>query len=147
MSITTSNGCNYDGYVHSLDALSDLAIVKFTKPRDAALNWPRVQFGIFLNNIIQNELGTSINARPGDWVIAIGSPFGLNNTVTAGVISSLRRRASEIGTKDSRVDYIQTDCVVHSGSSGGPLINLEGQVIGINTTRAESEGIRYFLFT
>ena len=58
-------------------------------------------------------------------------------------VSSKSRKSAEIGGQDSRVRYIQTDCVVHSGSSGGPLINLSGQVIGINTTRAESEGISF----
>ncbi|KAJ3056626.1 hypothetical protein HK097_005550 [Rhizophlyctis rosea] len=83
------------------------------------------------------------NLRPGDWVCAVGSPFGLSNTVTAGVISSQNRKYTDIGGRESRVEYIQTDCVVHSGSSGGPLINLDGEVIGINTTRAEKEGITF----
>lgn len=97
-----------------------------------------------------NSLGNNKDTRPGDWVVAIGCPFGLQNTVTAGVVSSLDRKSEEIGRRDNRVEYIQTDCVVHSGSSGGPLINLDGKVVGINTTRAESEGIsfaiRYFKF-
>ena len=73
--------------------------------------------------------------------MAIGSPFGLQNTVTAGIVSSRPRKSREIGARDARVQYIQSDCVIHSGSSGGPLINLDGEVVGINTTRAESEGI------
>ncbi|KAJ2988157.1 hypothetical protein HDV02_005727, partial [Globomyces sp. JEL0801] len=81
--------------------------------------------------------------RPGDWVIAIGCPFGLQNTVTCGIVSSRNRKSNEIGGQDYRVRYLQTDCVVHSGSSGGPLVNLDGKVIGINTTRAESEGISF----
>ena len=99
---------------------------------DDSFPWPIVDFG------------SKENApRLGDWVIAIGSPFGLQNTVTVGVVSSQSRKSIEIGgpSDDSRVRYIQTDCVVHTGSSGGPLVNLKGQVIGINTTRAESEGI------
>lgn len=68
--------------------------------------------------------------RPGEFVIAIGSPYGLHNTVTAGVVSSTNRGNHEVGHLDSRLDFIQTDCVVHSGSSGGPLLNIDGQVIG-----------------
>ncbi|KAJ3192887.1 hypothetical protein HK101_005787 [Irineochytrium annulatum] len=132
MSVTTWDGRVHKGIVHSLDAKSDLAVVKIvqdpTKPKE---HWPAVR------------LGASQDLRAGDWVMAIGSPFGLQNTVTAGIISSGRRRSSEIGGRDSSVEYLQTDCVIHSGSSGGPLINLHGEVVGINTTRAESEGISF----
>ncbi|OAJ38029.1 hypothetical protein BDEG_21998 [Batrachochytrium dendrobatidis JEL423] len=128
--VTAADGLRYPAKVHSLDTLSDLAIVRI-QPRSSPHKWQPVQFG------------TNHHLRPGDWVIAIGSPFGLQNTVTAGVVSSRSRRSIEIGTKDTRVEYIQTDCVVHSGSSGGPLVNLDGQVVGINTTRAESEGISF----
>ncbi|KAH6600080.1 hypothetical protein BASA61_002370 [Batrachochytrium salamandrivorans] len=128
--VTATDGIRYPGIVHSLDTLSDLAIVRI-QALPSPQRWPTVKFG------------TNKNLRPGDWVIAIGSPFGLQNTVTAGVVSSRSRLSSEIGTKDTRVEYIQTDCVVHSGSSGGPLVNLDGQVVGINTTRAESEGISF----
>lgn len=99
------------------------------------------------------KIGENSDLRAGDWVVAVGSPLGLQNTVTAGgmcfifkkVVSSRRRNKNEIGSeedKDARVDYIQTDCVVHAGSSGGPLLNLKGEVIGLVTTRAaENEGI------
>ncbi|KAI8849099.1 trypsin-like cysteine/serine peptidase domain-containing protein [Chytridium lagenaria] len=132
LTITTSDGRAYSGTVHSLDVLSDLAVVKIMRdPREPHEAWKPVKFG------------GSQDMRPGDWVMAIGSPFGLQNTVTAGIVSSRRRKSAEIGGKDSRVEYIQTDCVIHSGSSGGPLINLDGEVVGINTTRAESEGISF----
>ncbi|KAL2919225.1 Serine protease htra3 [Polyrhizophydium stewartii] len=128
--VTAADGSRFPGSVHSLDHISDLAIVR-VHGTPASGRWPVAQFG------------TNKNLRPGDWVVAIGSPFGLQNTVTAGIVSSRRRRSAEIGARDSRVEYIQTDCVVHSGSSGGPLINLDGHVVGINTTRAESEGISF----
>ena len=59
----------------------------------------------------------SLITRPGDWVLAIGSPFGLQHTVTVGIVSSQGRKSHEIGGIDSPVEYIQTDCSIHSGSS------------------------------
>ena len=75
-------------------------------------------------------LGDSDAVRPGDWVVAIGNPFGLEHTVTAGIISAKHRRDVIGGSYD---DFIQTDAAINPGNSGGPLINLSGQVIGINT--------------
>jgi serine protease Do len=75
-------------------------------------------------------LGDSSTMRPGDWVIAIGNPFGLEHTVTAGIVSALHRRNIGAGRYD---DFIQTDAAINPGNSGGPLIDLRGQVVGINT--------------
>jgi serine protease Do len=75
-------------------------------------------------------LGDSGSLRPGDWVIAIGNPFGLEHTVTAGIVSALHRRNIGAGRYD---DFIQTDAAINPGNSGGPLIDLRGQVVGINT--------------
>jgi serine protease Do len=75
-------------------------------------------------------LGDSDAIRPGDWVVAIGNPFGLEHTVTAGIISAKHRRDVIGGSYD---DFIQTDAAINPGNSGGPLINLSGEVIGINT--------------
>ncbi|HSJ96618.1 MAG TPA: DegQ family serine endoprotease [Myxococcota bacterium] len=75
-------------------------------------------------------LGDSGVLRPGDWVIAIGNPFGLEHTVTAGIVSALHRRNIGAGRYD---DFIQTDAAINPGNSGGPLIDLRGQVVGINT--------------
>jgi serine protease Do len=74
-------------------------------------------------------LGDSDKMRPGDWVVAIGNPFGLGHTVTAGIVSATARRIGQ-GPYD---DFIQTDAAINPGNSGGPLINLNGEVIGINT--------------
>jgi len=74
-------------------------------------------------------LGDSDKIRPGDWVVAIGNPFGLGHTVTAGIVSAKARRIGQ-GPYD---DFIQTDAAINPGNSGGPLINLNGEVIGINT--------------
>jgi Do/DeqQ family serine protease len=84
-------------------------------------------------------LGDSEDVRVGQLVFAIGNPFGLNETVTAGIISAKGRRAM----RDSTVEYLQTDAAVNQGNSGGPLINLRGEIIGINTaiySRSEDGG-------
>jgi S1-C subfamily serine protease len=83
-------------------------------------------------------LGDSSKVRPGEWAIAIGNPLGLDNTVTAGIISAVQR-TNAIG-EGQRVPYIQTDAAVNPGNSGGPLINDRGQVIGINTAIRQAPG-------
>ena len=69
----------------------------------------------------------------GDWAIAMGNPFGLDNTVTLGIVSNLNRNASKLGITDKRLDLIQTDAAINPGNSGGPLLNADGEVVGINT--------------
>jgi serine protease Do len=80
--------------------------------------------------LVALPLGDSSKLRPGDWVIAIGNPFGLEHTVTAGIVSALHRRNIGAGRYD---DFIQTDAAINPGNSGGPLIDLAGEVVGINT--------------
>ena len=89
-------------------------------------------------------LGDSSTLEVGDWVIALGNPFGLDNTITLGIVSNLRRTSAELGIPDRRVDFVQTDCAINPGNSGGPLMNEFGEVIAMNTAvRADAEGIGF----
>ena len=96
------------------DSRADLAVLKVDPPNGKPL--PAVKFG------------NSDKVRVGDWVIAIGNPFGLGHSVTAGIISARGRALS-----DSLDDYLQTDAAINKGNSGGPLFNADGEVIGVNT--------------
>ena len=105
------------GTVVGLDPLTDLAVVRLS----GSGPWPMA------------PLGNSDSLQVGDWAIAVGNPFGLDNTVTLGIISNLNRNASKLGITDKRLDLIQTDAAINPGNSGGPLLNADGEVIGINT--------------
>ncbi len=117
----------YKARIIGSDRLTDLAIIKI----DAAKPLPMAKFG------------DSDAMRVGDWVLAIGSPFGLEATVTAGIVSAKERnRGGEIeqGPEGQFKRFIQTDAAINPGNSGGPLVNLAGQVIGINTSIATRRG-------
>jgi S1-C subfamily serine protease len=86
------------------------------------------------------ELGDSDRMRVGQWVLAFGSPFGLNQTVTHGIISARERGQVSLGSTIRIKDFLQTDAAINPGSSGGPLVNLDGEVIGINTAIASPSG-------
>ncbi len=79
------------------------------------------------------QLGDSSKIKVGDWAIAVGNPFGLENTVTLGIISNLKRNVTQLGIYDKKLELIQTDAAINPGNSGGPLLNSTGEVIGINT--------------
>src|SRR5205823_13095770 len=86
------------------------------------------------------SLGDSDKARVGQWVLAVGSPFGLNQTVTHGIISARERGQVSLGSTIRIKDFLQTDAAINPGSSGGPLLNMNGEVIGINTAIASHSG-------
>ena len=92
------------------------------------------------DTVTSATLGNSDNARVGQWVLAIGSPFGLNQTVTHGIVSARERGQISLGSTIRIKDFLQTDAAINPGSSGGPLINLDGEVIGINTAIASHNG-------
>ena len=92
------------------------------------------------DNLPAAGLGDSDAVRVGQWVLAIGSPFGLNQTVTHGIISARERGEVSLGSTIRIKDFLQTDAAINPGSSGGPLLNLDGEVIGINTAIASHSG-------
>ncbi|MFO1062247.1 MAG: trypsin-like peptidase domain-containing protein [Pirellulales bacterium] len=92
-------------------------------------------------NLIPARLGNSDGMAKGDFVLAVGSPFGLSHSVTYGILSAKHRRNLELGSRDIEIqDFFQTDAAINPGNSGGPLLNLRGEVIGINTAIASNSG-------
>ncbi len=115
--IGMSDGRRLPGRVVGQDSLTDLAVIQL----EGTGPWPSA------------PLGNSDNLEVGDWAIAVGNPFGLENTVTLGIISNLNRNVAQLGISGKRLELIQTDAAINPGNSGGPLLNSEGEVIGINT--------------
>jgi len=111
----------YTGQVVGTDPKTDLAVVRFKPDRELTVA----------------TLGNSDNLRVGEWAIAIGNPFGLDQTVTVGVISATGRSDVGVATYEN---FIQTDASINPGNSGGPLLNLRGEVIGINTAIFSQSG-------
>ncbi len=125
--VTMKDGRNFEGRVLGVDNITDVAVVKI--PADKL---PTV------------KLGNSQNLIPGEWAIAIGNPLGLDNTVTIGIISATDRTSAQVGVSSKRVSFIQTDAAINPGNSGGPLLNAQGQVIGVNTAiRADAQGLGF----
>src|SRR5207248_4609080 len=92
------------------------------------------------DNLTAARLGDSDRMRVGQWVLAFGSPFGLNQTVTHGIISARERGQISLGSTIRIKDFLQTDAAINPGSSGGPLVDMRGEVIGINTAIASQSG-------
>ena len=122
VTITTTNGKEYSARIVGRDDTSDLALLKID-----GHNLPFVQWG------------DSTKARVGDWIIAIGNPYGLGGTVTAGIVSAIHRGIP--GATPGAYDrYIQTDAAINMGNSGGPMFDLNGNVIGINAALISPTG-------
>jgi S1-C subfamily serine protease len=121
ITVRLAGGEAFAGTLQGRDRRRDLAVVRFSAPPDL----PTVR------------LGGSEAARVGDWVLAVGSPLGLNSSVTLGILSAVGRRGGPGGNIS---DFLQTDAVINPGNSGGALLNLKGQVIGINTWIASDSG-------
>ena len=108
------NGTSYKAEVQGYDQPNDIALLKINPDK----------------KLLPVYLGNSDDVQVGDWAIAIGNPFGLDKSFTVGVISAIARH--DLGGKNDRRSYFQTDAAVNPGNSGGPLINIRGEVIGIN---------------
>lgn len=127
VTVILKDGRRLEGTVLGVDEVTDLAVVK-------------VRGG----DLPVAPLGDSDEVQVGDWAIAVGNPFGLDNTVTLGIVSTLNRSSALAGIPDKRLDFIQTDAAINPGNSGGPLLNEIGEVIGINTAiRANAAGIGF----
>ncbi len=122
ITVVLDDGTEFDAALVGRDRRKDLAMVSFRSQ----------------GSIPVARLGDSDSLRVGDWVVAIGSPFGYQNTVTAGIVSAVGRSGSMIGNIS---DFIQTDASINRGNSGGALVNLEGEVVGINTWITSATGV------
>ena len=123
LSVELADGRKVQGEVVGTDPQTDLAVIKISLPGLRAA-----------------PIGNSDEIQVGDWVVAIGSPFGLDQTVTSGIISGKNRRQGIIADGNGLEDFLQTDAAINPGNSGGPLVNLRGELIGINTAILSRSG-------
>jgi S1-C subfamily serine protease len=129
VTVTLKDGRTFEAVVEGADEVTDLAVVKIEGESETLPVAP---------------LGNSDEVVVGDWAIAVGNPLGLDNTVTLGIVSTLKRSSAAVGIPGKRIDFIQTDAAINPGNSGGPLLNQNGEVIGINTAiRADAMGIGF----
>jgi serine protease Do len=123
ITVTLSDGRTFKGKIIGADAATDIAIVHITADK-----------------LVQMPIGDSSKLQVGDYVLAIGSPFGLNQTVTSGIVSALQRGSLGIEGPQGLENFIQTDASINPGNSGGALIDLKGELIGINTAILSPSG-------
>ncbi len=124
ITITLHNGLQYDAVIFGTDPNSDLAILKIEGENLRAAN-----------------MGDPKSVKVGDWVIAIGNPFGYSQTVSAGIVSAIgRTNVTPLAKPFTYEDFIQTDAAINPGNSGGPLVNLRGEIIGVNSAIATRTG-------
>jgi S1-C subfamily serine protease len=129
VTVTLKDGRAFEGVVEGVDDVTDLAVIRIDTEGES---------------LPVSKLGDSDQVEVGDWAIAVGNPLGLDNTVTLGIVSTLKRSSAAVGIPDKRIDFIQTDAAINPGNSGGPLLNSKGEVIGINTAiRADAMGIGF----
>jgi S1-C subfamily serine protease len=127
VTVSLKDGRVLEGKVQGVDEVTDLAVVKING-----------------GDLPVASLGDSASVQVGDWAIAVGNPLGFDNTVTLGIVSTLKRSSAQVGIPDKRLDFIQTDAAINPGNSGGPLLNDRGEVIGINTAiRPDAMGIGF----
>ncbi len=115
--VTLTDGKEYEAEVIGTDSRTDMALIK-----------------IDAKDLTPMKIGDSADLKKGQWVLAIGSPFGLDSTVTAGIVSAINRETGDY------LPFIQTDVAVNPGNSGGPLINLDGEVVGVNSQIVSRSG-------
>ncbi|MBX3364986.1 MAG: trypsin-like peptidase domain-containing protein [Phycisphaeraceae bacterium] len=116
LTVRLMDGREFDAQIVGADPPTDLAVLK-----------------ISARGLIAAEFGDSDSLYVGEWVIAVGSPFGFSSTVTAGIVSALGRTGLSRGDQDRYEDFIQTDAAINPGNSGGPMVDLHGRIVGINT--------------
>jgi serine protease Do len=121
------DGREVDAKLVGRDDLTDLAVIK-------------IEQGDAAQPLAAAEFADSEDLEVGEWVVAIGSPFGLSNTVTAGIVSAKGRSVTPRETGRTQEDFIQTDAAINPGNSGGPLLNLQGRIVGINSAIASRTG-------
>ncbi|NXL39075.1 HTRA2 protease, partial [Glaucidium brasilianum] len=144
--VKLASGEQYDAVVQDVDQVADIATIKIkpkvglvvtkTLPCPPALSTHPPP--LFQHPLPTLPLGRSSEVRQGEFVVAMGSPFALQNTITSGIVSSAQRGSRELGLAASDMEYIQTDAAIDFGNSGGPLVNLDGEVIGVNTMKVTS---------
>lgn len=123
ITVNLNDGQKFDAKLVGADERQDIALVSFTADKDS--------------NIVVATLGDSDKVKVGDIVLAMGAPLGYKQSVTQGIVSALGRSGDQIGNMN---DFIQTDAAINQGNSGGPLVNIYGEIIGINTWIASNSG-------